>query len=72
MKNNLKAENVVQHTQNEINIIAREFSGIAHANAITLKTCAEEVDLDEYGIEPSDKITDRKIKSIKLTQISLF
>lgn len=53
VKNNLKAENVVQLTQNEINIIAREFSGIAHANAITLKTCAEEVDLDEYGIEHS-------------------
>lgn len=53
VKSNLKSENVVQLTQNEINIIAREFSRIAEANAITLKTCAEEVDLVEYGIEHS-------------------
>ena len=53
VKNNLKTEKVAQITQTEIDIIAREFSGIALAHAITLKTCAEEVDLNKYGIENS-------------------
>ena len=53
MKNNLKKENVVQITQAEINIIARKFSEIAYEHAITLKTCAEEIDLSEYDIEHS-------------------
>ncbi len=53
VKNNLKAENAIQITQTEMHILAGEFAKIAYALDITLRTCAEEADLAQYGIEHS-------------------
>ena len=57
----------------EMEILAREFSSIAEANRLTLKTCAETVDLAKYGIEHNccidpvliEKITGRTIRAKK-------
>jgi len=56
IKTNLKAENAGRLTQTEMLVLAGEFSRIACTNEIALKTCAEEIDLAQYGIEHSSCI----------------
>lgn len=51
VKNNVKGLNVRACKTDEMNVIGEAFSCIARANGMTLRTCAEAVDLDRYGIE---------------------
>ena len=41
---------VKEITQEDMHIIAKGFSAIANGNGMQLQTCAEEIDLDMYGI----------------------
>ncbi len=49
---------------NEMHTIARAFSAIASENGITLKTCAEAIDLSAYGITHGKCIDDALISRI--------
>ena len=51
VKKNLEIHRVAPITPAEIDRLARAFSTSAHAHGMVLKTCAEAVDLDAYGIE---------------------
>jgi len=51
VKKNLEIHRVAPITPAEIDRLARAFSASAHAHGMALKTCAEAVDLDAYGIE---------------------
>lgn len=51
VKNNVNSYNVRACTIDEMNRIASAFSSIAHRNGLRLRTCAEAIDLDQYGIE---------------------
>ena len=48
----------------EMHIIAREFSKIAVKSKIELKTCAEKIELEEYGIDHASCIDRKRIESI--------
>lgn len=51
VENNIRGQNARPCEQAEMETLAREFSAIAKANRLTLKTCAEAIDLERYGIE---------------------
>ena len=51
-------------TEIEMNDIANNFSDIAKETGLTLKTCAEEIDLGKYGIEHASCIDRDKIEKI--------
>lgn len=51
-------------TRHEMLRIAEEFSAIAHDNSIRIKTCAEGIDLDQFGIEHAACLDRHKIESI--------
>lgn len=51
-------------TEAEMNDIANNFSDIAKKTGLTLKTCAEEIDLGKYGIEHASCIDRNKIEDI--------
>ncbi len=48
---NMKSTDARVLTIDEVNIIAKEFSGIAKTNNFNLQTCAEEYDLKKFRIE---------------------
>lgn len=49
-ENNIRGQQARPCRPEEMEALAREFSSIAKANRLTLKTCAEAVDLEKYGI----------------------
>ncbi len=51
-------------TEAEMDDIANNFSDIAKKTGLTLKTCAEEIDLGKYGIEHASCIDRNKIEDI--------
>ena len=53
VKNNLKAAEYIPLTSDTEEQIAFELAGIATKNNIKLKNCAEDIELDKYGIEHS-------------------
>lgn len=46
------------------NLLAKEFSGIAHSYGLRLDTCAEGIDLDQYGIEHAKCIDGRLFEQL--------
>lgn len=50
VENNIRSLKTRPCQPSEMETLAREFSAIAEANRLTLKTCAEAVNLEKYGI----------------------
>jgi len=48
---NIKACNVRACNDDEMNYLAKELANVGRQNNLTLKTCAEIIDLQDYGIE---------------------
>jgi len=61
---NINLLGVTEISTEEKNIIAKKFSGIAKNNNFTIDTCAEDIDLSEYGIMHARCIDDRLISKI--------
>ena len=61
---NIKLLEAAEISTEEKNIIAKNFSGIAKNNNFSIDTCAEEIDLSEYGITHARCIDDRLISKI--------
>ena len=69
IKKNLTAANVSECTSDEMKQLAIAFAAIARKHDLCLRTCAEDIDLSEYGIEHNKcidpdliaKITDYEI-----------
>ncbi len=53
INNNMKSVNMIPFTNSSIEEIAGNFAEIAHNKSLVLKTCAEEVNLEKYGIKHS-------------------
>lgn len=65
-----KALGIRELTREEMRRIARELAGIAKANGLTIQTCAEEIDLQEFGIMHGsciDKTVTENILGCRLT-----
>ncbi|MFC1564901.1 DUF1848 domain-containing protein [candidate division KSB1 bacterium] len=62
--NNLKGTGSRELEDTEIKKLAEIMSGIAGQNRMELLTCAEEIDLSNYGIEHAKCIDDRLISNI--------
>ncbi|MHC6201964.1 DUF1848 domain-containing protein [Breznakiellaceae bacterium SP9] len=62
--NTMKALHITQMSDDDKRTIARLLSGIAHENGFVIDTCAEDLDLAEYGIEHARCIDDRLIERI--------
>lgn len=73
VENNIRGQKARPCDPVEMETLAREFSSVAKANRLTLKTCAEAVDLEKYGIEHNccidlvliEKITGFEIRAKK-------
>jgi len=61
---NIKLLEVVEISTEEKNTIAQHFSEIARNNNLSIDTCAEEINLSEYGITHGRCIDDRLISKI--------
>ena len=47
---NIKGKNIYELTYKQKDILAKNFSEIAHSHNIKIDTCAEDIDLSSYGI----------------------
>lgn len=63
-KNNTKAYDIKSLDIKEMNFIASEFSKIAKGSNIVIKTCAEGIDLAQYGIQHNSCIDRERIEQI--------
>lgn len=63
VERNMKAQ-IRNISIDEMNEIAKAFSKIAQDNKLELKTCAEKIDFDRYGIKHASCIDGEKIESI--------
>jgi len=70
IKENIKLLEIVEISTEEKNIIAQNFSEIARNNNFLIDTCAENIDLSQYGITHARCIDDRLIS--KITGNNLF
>lgn len=61
---NIKEQNIKEITVDEMKIIAENFSNIAKKYNLTLESCAEEINLDDYGIKHGKCIDDVLIEKI--------
>ena len=61
---NIKLLGITEISTEEKNIIAKNFSEIARNNNFSIDTCAEDIDLSEYGITHARCIDDRLISKI--------
>lgn len=50
-KENLREVNIFTPTNQEMNLLAKNFSDVTHKYGLMIKTCAEEINLDQYGIQ---------------------
>ena len=64
VKNNVSKLGIRSCTQDEMKAIAKGLSLIANSNNLTLQTCAEEIDLDQYGIIHGHCIDGKLIESL--------
>lgn len=71
IKNNLKSVNMIPFTTADINEIASNFSEIAHSHSLILKTCAEDFDLQKYGIEHSRCVDPELISKLLTCDMSV-
>ena len=69
-KDNLKEINISAPTIQKINQIAKNFSEIAHKYGLTIKTCAEVINLDGFGIKHGCCIDPQLISQIINSPIS--
>ena len=61
---NMKNHNVYNISQDDMQILAENFSSIAKSHNITLESCAEKIDLEKYNIKHSKCIDDELIEKI--------
>jgi len=61
---NIKSLEIAEISTEEKNLIAQKFSEIAKNNNLSIDTCAEDIDLSEYGITRARCIDDRLISKI--------
>jgi hypothetical protein len=61
---NIKPLEIIEISTEEKNTIAQKFSEIAKNNNFSIDTCAEDIDLTEYGITRTRCIDDRLISKI--------
>ena len=61
---NMKSHNVYNISQDDMQILAENFSSIAKSHNITLESCAEKIDLEKYNINHSKCIDDELIEKI--------
>jgi len=61
---NIKFLEIIEISTEEKNIIAQKFSEIARNNNFSIDTCAEDIDLSQYGITHARCIDDRLISKI--------
>jgi len=64
MTENIKLLEIIEISTEEKNIIAKNFSEIARNNNLSIDTCAEDIDLSEYGITHARCIDDGLISRI--------
>lgn len=64
IQKSMKAVNARLLTENEMRLLAKAFSQIARENDMEIMTCAERMDLSEYGIVHSSCIDKRMIEEI--------
>ena len=64
MKNNVSELGIHACSTDEMKIIASAFSEIARSNDMVLQTCAEEIDLGQYGIQHGCCIDKTQIEKI--------
>lgn len=61
---NVSALNIRSVTHDEMREFAREFSNIAKKYNLKIETCAEEIDLSEYGIEHGSCIDKKMVEQV--------
>lgn len=61
---NIKGKNIYELTYKQKDILAKNFSEIAHSHNIKIDTCAEDIDLSSYGISHARCIDDRLISKL--------
>ena len=64
VKNNVSGLGIRGCTLEEMQELASDFSNISRENGMVLQTCAEEVDLDSYGIAHGHCIDDELIETL--------
>ena len=64
VENNTRGLGIRPCVSAEMETLAQEFSRIARANRLTIKTCAEAIDLEKYGIEHNCCIDPKLIESL--------
>ena len=64
VENYIRSQKARPCEQTETETLAREFSSVAKANRLTLKTCAEAVDLEKYGVAHNCCIDPKLIEKI--------
>ena len=61
---NTKPYNISAPTAKEIDMLAGAFSAMVKGSGVRIRTCAEGVDLNKYGIEPNSCIDQARIEKI--------
>ena len=61
---NTKPYGISSLSNEEMNILASSFASSAVGSGLTIKTCAEGIDLRKYGIEPNSCIDQNRIEKI--------
>lgn len=66
---NMKSHNVYNISQDDMQILAENFSSIAKSHNIILESCAEKIDLEKYNIKHGKCIDDELIEEITGTKL---
>ena len=61
---NTKPYSITTPTAEEIDVLAEAFSAVVKGSGVRIRTCAEGVDLNKYGIEPNSCIDQARIEKI--------
>jgi hypothetical protein len=61
---NLSGIDYYDITSDRINVLAQTFNELGQRYGITIKTCAEEIDLSKYGIDHAKCIDNKRIETI--------
>lgn len=70
-KHNLQGLNLLPLKTQDLHYLAKNFAKIAEDNNLSLETCAEEIDLEMYGIKHGKCIDDKLISQIRGTNIAI-
>ena len=63
-KKNTKPYSIAAPTEEEMDVLAAAFSAVVKGSGVRIRTCAEGVDLNKYGIEPDSCIDQERIERI--------